>query len=325
MLRTLLVFFVIALAGLWACAAIWIDGPDEPVFAGAVALSFALGSIATFVWARGFGKACTVYTLMVASALAWWLSIEPSNDRNWLPEVARLPRVEIDGDQATVFNVRNFKYRSENSFTERWETRTYDLSDVKGIDFFLSYWGSPKIAHTIMSWDFGDGKPLAISIETRKEVGEDYSAVLGFFRQFEIYYTVADERDVIGVRTNIRGERVRRYRLRTPPDVARAILIDYFEEINRLADEPRWYNAATHNCTTTIRHHVQHVAPGSPFNWRFLVNGHLDELGYMRGTIESDLPFEELRACADITERAKAAGDAENFSARIRASCTPAT
>lgn len=318
LLRIVFVYPLVVLATLWGCAAIWIDGPDPEVLAGGLAAVFATAMVVPFLVLRTPGRALTASALVFALILGWWSSLTASNDRNWLPEVARLPRAQIEGNRVYVENVRNFEYRSEDEFTEHWETRSYDLAELRGIDFYMSYWGSPNIAHTIVSWDFGDGKPLAISIETRKEVGEAYSAVLGFFRQFELYYVVADERDLIGVRTNHRGETVRRYRLKTPPDVARAILLDYFAEINRLAEEPAWYNAMTQNCTTTIRHHVQHVAPGNPFNWRILVNGHLDELGYMRGNIDNDLPFEEVRARADITERAKAAGNALDFSRRIR-------
>jgi hypothetical protein len=267
---------------------------------------------------RPLWKSLTSFVVLFSLVLIWWLGIEPSNDRQWLPDVAQLPRAIIEGDQVTVENVRNFEYRSETDFTEHWETRSYDLSQLRGVDFFMSYWGSPYIAHTIVSWDFGGGQHLAISIETRKEVGEVYSAVLGFFRQFELYYVVADERDLIGVRTNHRGELVRRYRLKMKPGVGRAILLEYFAEINRLAERPHWYNAMTQNCTTSIRRNVKQVAPTNPFNWRILVNGTLDELGYMRGTIDNSLPFEELRAKADITERAKAAGHGSDFSARIR-------
>jgi hypothetical protein len=203
-------------------------------------------------------------------------------------------------------------------YEERWEERRYDLSKLRGVDLFLSYWGSPWIAHTIMSWEFEGAPPLAISIETRKEQGEAYSAVLGFFRQFELYYVVADERDLVGLRTHHRGEDVYLYRLRAPVEVARAVLLDYLEEINRLAEKPRWYNAATHNCTTGIRHHIHHVTAGNPWNWRILVNGRLDELGYRRGTIDTSLPFAELRARSNVVARARAGGLDADFSARIR-------
>jgi hypothetical protein len=183
---------------------------------------------------------------------------------------------------------------------------------------FLSFWGSPLIAHTIASWEFEDGPPLAVSIETRKEAGENYSAILGFFRQFELYYVVSDERDVVALRTNQRGEEVYLYRLMTPVPVARDILLDYVRAINGLAESPRWYNAFSHNCTTQIRRHVQHVAPKNPLSWKLLVNGYLPELGYERGTIDTSLPFEELRQSSNITERAKSVAVDASFSARIR-------
>jgi hypothetical protein len=224
----------------------------------------------------------------------------------------------FDGDLVTLDNVRNFHYRSEDDFDESWETRTYDLSKLRGIDLFLSYWGSPLIAHTIASWEFEDGQHLAISIETRKEVGESYSAILGFFRQYELYYVASDERDVIGVRTNHRGEEVYLYRMRTPIPVARALLVDYLKTMNALALEPRWYNALSHNCTTTIRRHARQVAPRNPVSWKIFVNGFIDELGYDRGSMDTSLPFEELRSRSEITERARAAGDDPTFSSLIR-------
>lgn len=320
--RLAIVLPAITFATIWACAAVWIDGPSSRAVAGFLSAGFACATIALFALVRPFIKASAAFLLLFGLVLVWWFGLEPSSERDWLPEVARLPRATIAGNRLTVENVRNFEYQSESEFTEHWETRSYDLDQLRGIDFFMSYWGSPLIAHTILSWDFGEGNHLAISIETRKEVGESYSALLGFFRQYELYYVVADERDLIGVRTNHRGELVRRYRLNTTTELDRAVLLDYFKEINRLAEQPRWYNAMMQNCTTTIRHHVQHVAAGNPFNWRILVNGTLDELGYMRGTIDNHLPFEEVRKRADITARAKAAGNSDDFSKQIRLQAT---
>jgi hypothetical protein len=301
----------------WAAAALWIDGPESRVLAGMLAGVVVVSALAAALVRPRWQAAAAVFVLF-AIVLAWWLTLVPSNDRDWQPDVAHVPTATIEGSHLTIRNLRNFEYRDENDFIERWDTRTYDLDTLVGVDVFISFWGPTLYGHTIVSWEFSDGSHLAVSIETRKEVGEEYSAILGFFRQFELYYVVADERDLIGVRTNHRGELVRRYRLRTPPEVARAILVDYFEEINRLAEQPHWYNAMTQNCTTTIRRHVQHVSPTNPFNWRILVNGTLDELGYMRGSIDNSLPFEEVRRRADITERAKAAGSSADFSARIR-------
>jgi len=299
----------------WACAALFFDGP----FSGLIAAAFACAAIGVLGWARPFfWKGLSLFAALVLAVVFWWLSIEPSNERDWLPDVARPPEADIDGDRVTIRNVRNFVYRSEFDYDERWEERTYDLSKLEGVDIFLVYWGSPWIAHTIMSWTFEDGPPLAISIETRKEVGEEYSAVRGFFRQFEIYYVVADELDVIRLRTNFRGEQVYLYRLLASPELARNILLAYFEEINQLARKPRWYNAIRYNCTTAIRHLVQNVAPGNPFDWRILLNGRIDELAYERGNIDTSIPFDELKQKSDITKRAMGVKRVSDFSAKIR-------
>jgi hypothetical protein len=233
--------------------------------------------------------------------------------------VAQLPRAQLDGNLLTVENIRDFEYRGDEDYEPRWETATFDLSQLQHLDMFFSYWGPTDIAHTIMSWSFADGQALAISIETRKEKGESYSAILGFFRQYELYYVVARERDVIGVRDRFRGENTYLYRLSAPPDVARALLMSYVEEVNHLADQPEWYNAFTGNCTTSIRNRVIHAGRAVPLDWRLFANGHLPQLLYENGSLDQSLPFEELVKKSDITARAKAAGAADDFSRQIRA------
>jgi hypothetical protein len=302
----------------WAAAALWFDGPASRPLAGALAAAFALGCAVLYVRVRPALRAALFVAAAVLGVAAWWFRIPPSNTRDWLPDVARPAEAHFDGSRVTVQNVRNFHYRTETDYDEIWETRTYDLDRLRGVDLFLSFWGPTLIAHTIVSWEFEDTPPLAISIETRKEKGEAYSAILGFFRQFEVYYVVADERDVVGVRTNHRGEHVRLYRVRMPVEAAREVLVNYLEEVDRLAHRPRWYNALTHNCTTTIRMHLQNVGLARALNWRLFANGYLDELMYERGTIDNSMPLAELRERSDVTERAKAAGTAPDFWRRIR-------
>ncbi len=314
---------VVAAAIGWAGLSLWFDGPSSRALAGTLAVSFALGTIATLVFVRPAQRALGVFLAIWLAVLAWWLSIAPRNDRDWQPDVARPATAEIRGDVLTVYNLRNFDYRSETDFTKRWEDRTYDLARLRGVDAFLSFWGPTLIAHTIMSWEFDDGRHLAISIETRKETGESYSALRGFFRQYELYYVVADERDLVRLRTNHRGERVYLYRLRGTPERARALLRSYLNEVNRLATRPKWYNAFTHNCTTTIRFHAQQAGLRNPWNWRILANGKADELLYLRGTIDRNLPFAELRARSDITAKAQAADQDPAFSQRIRVALPP--
>lgn len=302
----------------WASLALWLDGPSNRSLAAFLSIAFAAGNFALLILFRPFTRALLLSVTALLLVVVWWSQIAPRQDRAWTPDVARLPRATIVGSRVTIENVRNFEYRSETDFTERWETRTYDLDRLRGFDMFLSFWGPTVIAHTIASWEFEDAPPLAVSIETRKEQGESYDALRGFFRQFELYYVVADERDVIGVRTNSRGERTYLYRIRASPEVARAMLMDYLKEINSLAEQPEWYNALIHNCTTSIRMHGQHIGEDRGLDWRMLLNGRLDELGYERGRLDTSLPFPELKAKSEITEKAKAAGVSPDFSRLIR-------
>jgi hypothetical protein len=312
-----LVFVLVPLVT-WAALALCFDtGPAASVSLLPCLVYLGI-SIAALLVIRPFRRALGLALALFLLVLIWWLQLSPSNTRNWIPDVEKLASAEFQGDLVTINNVRNFEYKSETEFTPRWEQRQIDLSKVTGVDLFLSYWGSPWIAHTIASWEFEDGTHLAISIETRKEQGEEYSALRGFFRQYELYYVVADERDVVRLRSNFRNESVYLYRIQEEPQFARALLVDYLQEVNRLAQRPRWYNAFSHNCTTTIRNHRINIGRAKPFNWRILVNGFLDRASYESGTIDNSLPFEELKRRSLITERALAAQNDPEFSRRIR-------
>ena len=317
-LATITLSILIAIGVAWATLALWLDGPQSAPLAGTLALGLILAIVLSLALIHPLLRGLAVSVLPIFAVAIWWSSIPPSNARDWTPDVARTARATFDGSHVTIQNVRNFNYRSENEYDQRWETRTYDLDRIQSVDLFLSFWGPTEIAHTIVSWDFDDGQHLAISIETRKEKGESYSALRGFFRQYELYYVVADERDLVGLRTNHRGEQVYLYRLRATPAQARALLVDYLDEVNSLADHPEWYNALTQNCTTTIRGHTQHIGAAGSLDWRMLANGHLDELLYERGQIDTSLPFAEIKVRSDITDKAKAADDSPDFSAKIR-------
>jgi hypothetical protein len=315
----IVVSLTLLIAVLWAAAVLWIDGPESRPIAGALAGGLVLIAALVAALVRPWRRAAFAVFVPFAVVLAWWLTLAPSNQRDWQADVARLPTATLDGSRLTVRNVRNFDYRDGGEVTERWETRTYDLDSLVGVDLFLSFWGPTLYGHTIMSWEFADGRHLAVSIETRKEKGEEYSPVKGFFRQYELYYVVADERDVIGLRTNQRGETVQLYRPRGASDKGRALLLDYVREINALAERPRWYNALTHNCTTTIWHHTQAVGTGPTLDWRLLANGYLPDLAYERGTVDTSVGLQELKRRSDITARARAVSALKDFSTAIRA------
>jgi hypothetical protein len=266
-------------------------------------------------------RALCTYALAFAVLLAWWNGIEPSNDRNWKPEVARLPGAVLDGDQITVRNIRNFEYRTEVDFTEAYYDKTFDLSRLESVDVIASYWGSPAIAHMFVSFGFGANGQLAISIERRDEIGESYSTIKGLFKQYELFYVVADERDVIRLRTNVRRdppEDVHIYRLKGPIENARRLFLEYVKKIDSLATHPEFYNTVATNCTGNIWLHSQ-VNPGSvPYSWKILLSGYVPEYLYEQGKLDSSLPFPELQRQSRVNAAAQAADQATDFSRRIR-------
>ena len=305
----------------WAAAALWFDVPVAWLRAP-LAILFALAMLAAAAASRG--RLWRVLATWVAGGvvvLAWWFSLQPANGRPWQPDVAVLPTAEIADNRVTVHNVRNCDYRTETDFDVRHYDKTYDLDRLRSVDFFQVYWGSPLLAHTMVSFGFAGGDYLCISIETRKEKGEDYSAIRGFFRQYELTYVIADERDLVRLRTNSRqGEEVYLYRLGLPPERARPILVEYLRQANALAKRPRWYNALTSNCTTNIKLNSDAARRRrSPLDWRILANGRVDALLYDRGAFVSPLPLAQLKERGHINARARAAGDAKDFSRQIRA------
>jgi hypothetical protein len=308
---------VIALGcAIWACGALYYDLPRFNV---AATWAFALAILAALIFLRGLRRKLGAIFVGSALVLAWWLTLKPSNNRLWQPDVAREPWAEVNGDSVTLHNVRNCDYRSESDYTPHWETRTVRLSQLTGIDLAINYWGSPWMAHPIASFQFADGPPLCFSIEVRREIGESYSAIGGFFRQFELIYVVADERDVLRVRTNFRrGEDVFLYRTTATPAQARERFMDYIAALNQLHDQPRWYNAATTNCTTSIRTQ-RAAARRAPWDWRILLNGKADELMFERGALATGgLSFAELKTRSLLNAAAKVADGAPDFSRLIR-------
>ena len=299
----------------WAFGALWFDFPDE-VLGPWVAAGYllAMGLVCLFLRPRWRAKLVLVVAFLLV--MTWWLTLQPRQYRDWKPEVALLPHAEVEGDLVTIHNIRNFDYRTESDFTPRYEMRRYHLSNLRGVDIFINYWGSPYMAHPIVSFDFGPDGRVCFSIETRPEKGESYSAIGGLYRQFELIYIAADERDVIRLRTNYRkGEDSYVYRLHAPR--ARQSFMEYVNTINELRQTPRWYNAISNNCTTAIRQQ-RTSSERAPWDYRMLVNGFGDRMIYERGGFDTSLPFEELRQKAHINGRAKEADQDPLFSEKIR-------
>jgi hypothetical protein len=303
------------LGAAWAFGAIYFDFPRANTLA---AILLGVVVLVAVVFVRGkLLKLASIFGAFVLVA-SWWLTLTPSNDRAWQPDVAQTAWAQINGDEVTLHNVRNCDYRTDTDFTPHWETRAVRLSQITGMDVAINYWGSPWISHPIVSFLFADALPLCFSIETRKIIGEEYSVLRGLYRQYALIYIVADERDSIRLRSNYRHEDVYLYHTLASPAQARERFLEYIKAMNELRDHPRWYNEITANCTTSIRTQ-RSVNERVPWDWRMLINGKADELLYERHAIATGgLPFAELKERSLINKRANAADQDPDFSRLIR-------
>ena len=317
--RLLLTLLIAILTG-WAALALWYHFPAQESIRGLAGGLFILIGLYTIIAVFGRLRLPVLVTFIAAfgAVLIWWSTIRPVQNADWAPDVARQVTGTFEGDILTLMNVRDFEWRSDSDFTERWISRTYDLTKLRTLDLFMSYWAGPEMAHTIMSFGFEGGDYLAWSIEVRRLKGGEFSPVADLFKSNPLVIIAADERDVIRLRTNIRHEDVQLYRLRAPPQRVRPLLLEYVADANRLAETPRFYNSITTNCTTTIVKMMRLVGDAMPFNWRFIVNGYLPVYAYDRGALDTRVPLPELKALAHIDKRAGEAADSSDFSQLIR-------
>ncbi|WP_369410531.1 Lnb N-terminal periplasmic domain-containing protein [Parasedimentitalea denitrificans] len=304
----------------WAALALWyrlpFGMPIRAISAGGFAL---LGlSVIASLFRPSRLRALATYCLALATTLFWWTTLTPPSQANWAPDVARQVTGELNGDQLTLTNVRNFDWQTPTEATERWETRSYDLADLQGVDLFMSYWAGPQMAHMIVSFDFADADPIAWSVEVRRQVGGGFSPIADLFKSNTLVIIAADERDVVGTRSNVRGEDVQLYRIDTTPEKARALLLKYVQASNRLAAQPHWYNSLLTNCTTVVLDMIRTIVNEVPLDWRVVANGYLPEYAYDRGVLDSRLTLTELRDRSHINAAAKAHGLTAGFSAAIR-------
>jgi hypothetical protein len=313
--------FIVALVlTVWSAAALFFDSPF-PALRTPAAVVYLIVVLAALIFLRRNHLGVIVAFAGFALVALWWFSIKPRSDRNWQPDDAQTAWADINGDEITIHNVRNCDYVTEKDYTCRWETRTYNLSNLSGADLFITWWGPTLIAHPIVSFDFGEQGHVPMSIETRDVVGQGYSAIRGFFRQYALIYIVSDERDVVRLRTNFRkDEEVYLFRTTVLPDLTRKIFLDYLQRVNELHRQPEWYNALTNNCTTNIDVSAsQAQGIHTVWDWRVLLNGKMDEMLYEHGRlVTGGLSLPALKAQAHINAAAIAADDSPDWSKLIR-------
>lgn len=310
------VYGAIALSTCWSVLALCFDFPLPRLrIVAGCAFLLVIAAIFYLIKRKANRLVCCLFCWVLVQV--WWLTLKPTNTAPWQVDVSRQASIEQSGTHAVIHNFRQCDYRAELDYSCVWSERHIDLAHIRGVDFFMDYWGSPWIAHTIVSFDMGDGQHVAFSIETRKRVGQSYSAVRGFFRQYTLISVVSDERDVVRLRTNYRqGEDLYLYHTRATPAFAQSLFQNYADMTNYLFNHPQWYNAVTHNCTTQI--FAFQTMKQQPHDWRILLNGKADEMEYEQRELAGDLPFIELKRRAYINPAARAADKDPQFSERIR-------
>lgn len=310
-------------ASLWLVPALWfrLPGP-EGLRTIVAALAAVLGLVC--VIALWWPQASTIrwrlmgcYLMLLVASLAWWASITPRADRDWVPEVAHLIEGQVvtpardeaatQGEVLHLEQVRNFVWHSIENYTPRWESRDYPLEELTSVDLLTSHWMGPQIAHTLVSFGFADGRYLAFSVEIRKERTEQFSTLGGMFKQYELAVIAADERDIIRVRSNVRGEQVHLYRVQMPREMIRELLLAYVDEAETLRTQPRFYNTATSNCTTLVYAMMTRLTDGLPLDYRLLLSGYLPEYVADQDALSDAAPFAELKASSLINPAAIAA------------------
>ena len=295
----------------------------DSIFVASVAILLFLLSYVAVVFHLKRLSSWSIYAVFVAIWFYWYATVHPSNERIWQKDVAVLSYATINDTLITVHNIRNFSYTSEDNYEAHYYDETYDINTLQGIDFIATYWMGSAIAHTFLSFSFADGKHLAISIEVRKKQGESYSMIRGFFRENELYYVVADERDLIGLRTNIREnppEQVYMYQINAKTEDMKKVFLNYMQKINDLKNTPEFYNTLTTNCTTTIWNNSLVNYSDMRFSWEILLSGYSARYLYKNGLLKTyGLNFEELQKRAYINPLVDSQAIDANFSSKIRA------
>ncbi|MEE7548477.1 DUF4105 domain-containing protein, partial [Xanthomonas sp. Kuri4-1] len=311
MLRT-----AVALAALWGALAIHYL-LDADALVGWASLATWLGVGAAALWAlrrdRENWAVVGIFGVAFAGLFGGWWAMQPSQDRDWADDVAQRLQAEVDGHRVVLHNVRDFDWTSETVYRPRWETRSYDLDRLVSADLAMSYWMGPAIAHTLISFGFDDGSRVVFSLEIRKERRESFSALGGFFRKFEETLVAADERDILRVRTNVRGEDMYLYRLAIPPKALREMFLGYVARAQALDRTPQFYNTLTSNCTTIVFELARQLEPALPLDYRLLLSGYVAEYAYDQHGLLPGYDYPTLRRLGHLTARARAADRAADF------------
>lgn len=257
---------------------------------------------------------------LTAGLLLWYWSMRPSNTRRWSADQVILPEPDIGEEKVHIRSIRNFSYQAEDKYTPHYYDKTFVLEQLRQVYFvFTPFKKSRHAAHAFLIFDFAKGESVAVSIEIRKKHNEKYSALKGLLKQYELMYVIADERDVIQLRTHCRQNDVYMYPLRIEPEARRTLFLDMMRRARKLVDEPEFYNTIRNACLINMAHHINAVMPGRvPFDIRLVVSGYADKYLYKLGLLDTSLPFEQTRKAYYISQRVRACRSDLEFAIAIR-------
>ncbi|MCJ8161028.1 lipoprotein N-acyltransferase Lnb domain-containing protein [Acinetobacter zhairhuonensis] len=314
----------VLLSSLWLCLALWIQQPIHPIVTYGLIIAWACFSLSILgiyfsqhLISRN--KDILLYVFGFFLALGWYFGLDARQDRDWNPEVSRLLSYQIQGNQVTLDNVRDFHWYSDGSYEAAWQTRVLDLNQITGVNIITSYWTGPQIAHTLVSFDFANQAPLTFSIEIRKEQGEDFSAIGGFFRKYELNLVAANETDIIYTRSNIRHEQVYFFPIKMSKSQSRALFLEYLNKANELAQQPKWYNTLSSNCTTLVFDMIQEVSQKPlPVDYRLLASGYLPNYLYDLDAISHRYSLHEWYRRAHVNPKVQSLTSVQDYSSTIR-------
>ncbi|WP_228721875.1 DUF4105 domain-containing protein [Acinetobacter sp. Marseille-Q1623] len=308
LLHSIFSLFVL-ISSIWLCGVIWFQEPLGIVFSRvliAIWIIFSLSILGIYIRQNLFSrnKDILLYSVVFILSLLWYFNIPAKQNRDWNPEVDRLFTYQKQGDIVTIQNIRNFNWKTEDQYDAHWDTRRYNLNHITGVNIITSYWMGPQIAHTLVSFDFSDQKPLVFSIEIRKEKTESFSAIGGFFRKYELSLIASDEKDLIYTRSNVRNEQVYFFPINMPKAEMRALFEEYLSKTDELAQQAKWYNTLTSNCTTLVFDMIQAISPKElPIDYRLLASGYLPNYLYDLGALNAQWNMHQWYQHAHVNPR----------------------
>jgi hypothetical protein len=318
-LKTLL-WLIAGVLHLWSALALaYVNLPQNSPYVKFIVPAYLIAVYSFVLLNKRKTRTLLLSLIVYVGVLLWFHSIRPDPNAVY-PAHLQMPHAEINGEQVVIHKVRNSDYRTQDDFDVHYETREYDLQELQTLDVYVNYWGMDMIAHTFVSFGFADGRYIAVSIETRPEVGEVYGILDGIFKRYELIYVWGDERDLVRSRTNYRKEDAYLYRASFSREMIKKLFLSMLKATNRLEKQSQFYNTLIHSCTNTIGDHIKHERIMKvPFYKRRFLTGSIDRRMYKEGMIETfGLPFDRLRQIAKINERAQAAEADPAFSAKIR-------